>query len=49
MHPVENRTSIVEFLALGSNPDADLSPAQIADRVPRMVALILMGPDFQWR
>jgi uncharacterized protein (DUF1800 family) len=49
MHPEDNRISIVEFLALGANPDSSLSPSDIAERVPRMVALLLMSPDFQWR
>jgi uncharacterized protein (DUF1800 family) len=49
MHPVENRDEIVEFIAQGRNPDLDLPQEEINDRLPRMVALILMGPDFQLR
>ncbi len=43
------RAQIVELLARGRNPDFDLTPEQIADRLPRAVAVILMAPDFQWR
>ena len=49
MHPPENRDVIVDFAAMGRNPDFDLPLDLITDRVPRMVALILMAPDFQLR
>ncbi len=49
MHPAENRDEIVDFLAQGRNPDYDLTEEQFQDRVPRAVAVILMGPDFQLR
>ncbi|MBP9072478.1 MAG: DUF1800 domain-containing protein [Caldilineaceae bacterium] len=43
------RAQIVELLARGRNADYDLTAEQIADRLPRTVAVILMAPDFQWR
>ncbi len=49
MHPQENRDEIVDFLAQGRNPDYDLTEEQFEERLPRAVALILMGPDFQLR
>lgn len=49
LHPAENRTPLVDFMAEGRNPDFDLRPDQIADRLPRFVALLLMLPDFRWR
>jgi uncharacterized protein (DUF1800 family) len=49
MHPAENRNEIVEFVAMGRNPDYDLPADLILERVPRMAALILMAPDFQLR
>jgi hypothetical protein len=49
MHPLENRAEIVDFIAQGRNPDFDLPADMIAERTPRMVALILMSPDFQYR
>ena len=47
MHPEENRQAIVEFIAQGRNPDYDLPDDLRQERIPRMVALILMSPDFQ--
>jgi len=49
LHPIENRLPLVEFVAQGRNPDFDLRPDQIAERLPRMVAMIFMLPDFGWR
>jgi len=49
MHPPENRDEIVSFLADGADPDMELSTDDINDRLPRAVAIILMGPDFQLR
>ncbi|MBI5566760.1 MAG: DUF1800 domain-containing protein [Chloroflexi bacterium] len=49
LHPIENRVPLVEFIAQGRNPDFDLRPDQIAERLPRMVAMIFMAPDFGWR
>jgi uncharacterized protein (DUF1800 family) len=49
MDPAANRLQIVDFLAQGRNPDYALPSDQVADRLPHMVALILMSPDFQWR
>ena len=49
LHPIENRIPLVEFMAQGRNPDFDLRPDQIAERLPRMVALLFMAPDFGWR
>lgn len=49
MHPVENRSEIVDFLAQGFNADFDLPQEEFIERVPRAVALLLMTPDFQLR
>lgn len=49
MHPAENRAEIVEFLAQGRNPDFDLPQEEFTTRLPRMVAILLMSPDFQLR
>jgi len=49
MHPVENREEIVGFLAQGRNPDFDLTDEQRSGRIPRMIAVLLMSPDFQLR
>ena len=49
LHPIENRTPLVEFLAQGRNPDFDLRTDQIAERLPRVIALLFMVPDFGWR
>ena len=44
-----DRQQVVEFMAQGRNPDIALSTEQIEDRLPSMVSLICMSPDFQWR
>jgi uncharacterized protein (DUF1800 family) len=49
MDPSDNRTPIVSFMAQGFNPDLALPGSQISARLPHLVALILMSPDFQWR
>jgi hypothetical protein len=49
MHPLENRSEIVDFLAQGFNADFDLPQEQFNERLPRAVALLLMTPDFQLR
>lgn len=49
MHPTANRDEIVRFLAQGRGNDIDLPMDLFEERVPRAVAIILMGPDFQWR
>jgi uncharacterized protein (DUF1800 family) len=49
MVPASSRTEIVNFVAQGRNPDYDLPASLVPDLVPRMVELILMSPDFQWR
>lgn len=50
--PAVSREELLKLLS-GSypNPPAEtpLTAPQIADRVKRMVALLVMGPDFQWR
>ena len=47
IHPAERE--LVDFIAQGRTPAFDLTPALVAERLPRMVALLLMSPDFQWR
>ena len=49
MDPAANRLQVVNFMAQGRNPDFALPADQILERLPHMVALILMSPDFQWR
>lgn len=44
-----NREAVLDFMAQGRGPDSNLPADQIADRLPHMVALILMTPEFQWR
>ncbi|HKZ84516.1 MAG TPA: DUF1800 domain-containing protein [Anaerolineae bacterium] len=45
----QSRTEVVNFLAQGADPSIGLTGSQIAERLPRLVELILMSPDFQWR
>ncbi len=45
----EHRQTVVDFIAQGRNPAFDLSGEQIAERLPSMVQLILMSPEFQLR
>lgn len=45
----QDRQEIVDFLAMGRNPDYDLPQDQLEERVPRAVQLICMAPDFQYR
>jgi hypothetical protein len=45
----EDRAELVQFMAQGHNPDYNLPQDQITERAPRLVELILMFPDFQWR
>jgi uncharacterized protein (DUF1800 family) len=47
--PSYERQPVVDFMASGRNPDFDLPPDQIAERLRQMVALICMSPSFQWR
>ena len=49
MYPLSNRDYIVDFMAQGRNPSFALTSAEIALLLPRMVELIMMSPDFQWR
>ncbi|NOZ72892.1 MAG: DUF1800 domain-containing protein [Chloroflexi bacterium] len=44
-----DRQEVVDLIAQGRNPDFALSSEQIAERLPSMVGLILMSPDFQYR
>ena len=47
--PEEERAPIIAFMAAGRNPNGNLPPDQIDDRLRLMVGLILMAPAFQWR
>ncbi len=47
--PPNERGPIVDFMAYGRAPDADLPPDQVDERLRYAVALILMAPSFQWR
>jgi hypothetical protein len=48
MSPVD-RGEIVRAMAQADNPDAPLGDETFAKRLPQLVELILMSPDFQWR
>ena len=45
----QSRAEVAGFLAQGADPAVALTAAEIAERLPRVVELILMSPDFQWR
>jgi len=45
----QSRAEVAGFLAQGADPAVDLTAAEIVERLPRLVELILMSPDFQWR
>lgn len=47
--PATERQPIVDFMAGGRNPDFDLPESAITARLRYMIALIFMGPSFQWR
>jgi uncharacterized protein (DUF1800 family) len=44
-----DRSEIVRAMAQADSPDAQLGDETFAKRVPQLVELILMSPDFQWR
>jgi hypothetical protein len=44
-----NRTRIVDFMRGAYTADFVLSAAYIEERLPRMIALIIMAPDFYYR
>ena len=46
-----DRTTLLEFMAAGVNPDIDLDfeKEEIQDRLRSLVSTILNFPDFQWR
>jgi uncharacterized protein (DUF1800 family) len=43
------RAELVRAIAQADGPDAPLSGEKLAVRLPRLVELILMSPEFQWR
>lgn len=45
----DDRAEVVAFMAQGFHPDHDLPADQIADRLPSLVQLLCMTPDFQYR
>ncbi len=47
--PSEERTALVNFMAAGRNPDADLPDGELEDRPRFLVGLLLSSPSFQWR
>ncbi|MCC6455717.1 MAG: DUF1800 domain-containing protein [Caldilineaceae bacterium] len=47
--PANERQSIVDFMAMGYDPDTALPADKIADRLRHMVAQICLSPSFQWR
>jgi hypothetical protein len=49
MYPSSTRDTIVDFIAQGRNSSFKMTTAEIVDLLPRMVELIMMCPDFQWR
>jgi hypothetical protein len=44
-----DRGEIVRAVAQADHPDAPLGDETFAKRLPQLVELILMSPDFQWR
>ena len=44
-----DRDEIVRAVARADSPDAPLDDDTFAKRLPQLVELILMSPDFQWR
>jgi hypothetical protein len=44
-----DRSEIVRAMAQADHPDAPLGDETFARRLPQLVELILMSPDFQWR
>jgi uncharacterized protein (DUF1800 family) len=44
-----DRNELVRAIAQADNPDAPLGVETFAVRLPQLVELILMSPDFQWR
>jgi uncharacterized protein (DUF1800 family) len=44
-----DRGEIVRAVAQSDSPDAPLPDDTFARRLPQLVALVLMSPDFQWR
>lgn len=48
MNPDE-RAMLIEFMAQGRNPDLELPSNLFREVTPRMVTLLLMSPDFNWR
>jgi uncharacterized protein (DUF1800 family) len=49
MDTAANREAVLDFIAQGRGPNNAMPADEIADRLPHMVALILMAPEFQWR
>ncbi|MCX6046208.1 MAG: DUF1800 domain-containing protein, partial [Chloroflexi bacterium] len=47
--PDNERQPVVDFMADGRNPTADLPDKEIKDRLAFMIGLIFMAPSFQWR
>ncbi len=47
--PDAERWPIVNFMAFGRSPSADLPEDQIEERLRYMIGLILVSPSFQWR
>ncbi len=45
----EDHAEVIAFMAQGFHPDNPLPADQIADRLPSLVHLICMTPDFQYR
>lgn len=44
-----DRGEIVRAVAQADNPDAPFDDETFGKRLPQLVELILMSPDFQWR
>ncbi len=47
--PANEYQPILDFMAFGRNPNQDLPEDAIEERLRHMIALIFMGPSFQWR
>jgi uncharacterized protein (DUF1800 family) len=45
----KDHAALIDFISEGRNPKFELPETIAAERVPALVALILMSPEYQWR
>lgn len=44
-----DNAALIDFISEGRNPQFELPDSVAAERIPGLVALILMSPEYQWR